>query len=201
MYFASGGSYILERILTQENSLRDIVLVIDISPSMSKSYQDLKPSKLESVKETLAYVIKSSLANKEGLRLGVVAFYGIAFPLLSPTNDPRTLIRTLSLLDIGGPGSAPGSGIVEAVKLLRSSRRSKEVMLVTDGGFNEGIRLDIAAVYAKNSNVKVNIIAIGNVDKNDEEVIDKAVKLTGGSSVKVHSRNELLVAANNFINV
>ncbi len=170
--------------------LEDLVLIVDISPSMGKSYQDLKPSKLQSVKEALAYFAPKVVEQKK-VRVGIVAFYGIAFPVLDLSEDRRKIIRAISLLDIGGAGSAPGDGLIEATKMLRSSVRKKRALLLTDGGFNEGIRLDYAALYASNSGVRVDIIVVGEPEKGDKEVIDLTTKLTGGAFYEVRNKSEL----------
>jgi len=180
-------------------SLKDYVFVIDISPSMGKSYQDCKPSKLQAVKEILAYNVSRVLDEIRGLRTALVVFYGLAFPVLMPTEDLKLFLKSISLLEIGGPGSAPGNGLIEAVKVVRRSKREKEVVLITDGGFNEGIRLDHAAIYAKNANVKVHIIALGEISKNDEDVILATARLTGGEMYSVKSRKELVQGLNNLL--
>lgn len=170
--------------------LEDLVLIIDISPSMGKSYQDMKPSKLYSVKEALAYFAPKIIEQRK-VRMGIVAFYGIAFPMLDLSDDRKKIIRTISLLDVGGPGSAPGDGLIEATKMLRSSVREKRALLLTDGGFNEGIKLDYAALYASNSGVKVDIIVIGEPEKGDKETIDLATKLTRGNVYEVKNKSDL----------
>ncbi len=175
--------------------LRDLVLIVDVSPSMGKSYQDLRPSKLHSVKEALAYFIPQGL--KAGnIRMGIVVFYRIAFPVLHPTEDGKKALRTISLLDIGGPGSAPGNGLIEAVKILRNSVRKKKALLLTDGGFNEGIRLDYAAVYASNSKVRVDIVVIGEPERSDREVIMTTTELTKGKAYEIKEKKELFSILN-----
>lgn len=142
------------------NEPYDIIYVIDASLSMGKGVGDFRPSKLaaviESVANDAAYRIKSLQA-----RVGLVAFFGLAFPILPLTEDLELIIKSLSLLENTGEGSAPGDAIIEATKLLRGSIREKFVILITDGDLNMGAPIELAVLYAFNSNVKTCIITIG----------------------------------------
>jgi len=142
------------------SSLYDVVYVIDASLSMGKGVGDFRPSKLKAVVETVAndasYRVKSLQA-----RVGLVAFYGLAFPILPLTGNLELVIRSLSLLENTGEGSAPGDALIEAAKLLRGSIRKKSIILITDGDLNMGAPIELAALYAYNNNVETCIITIG----------------------------------------
>jgi len=162
---------------------------------MRKSYNDFIPSKLETVKEVLVHIISRLIEENNDMRVGAVAFYGSALPLLPLTRDKKSVIDTLSRLRILGEGSAPGNGLVEAVKLMRRARGFKKTIIVTDGGFNAGIPLDIAALYARNMAVKTSIIVIGSqVKDTDIYYIDKTIRYCGGSKYFVETKSELLQA-------
>ncbi|MEN2999879.1 MAG: hypothetical protein ABDH61_04825 [Acidilobaceae archaeon] len=69
-------------------------------------------------------------------------------------------MKALSEVNFVREGSALGDGVVEAVKLLRPSRREKVAIVFTDGGVTEGIPLRAAALYAKFSNVKLSLLIL-----------------------------------------
>jgi hypothetical protein len=56
------------------------------------------------------------------------------------------------------------------------------------------VRLDYAAIYAKNSSVKVDVILIGEMEKSDEEVISNTLRLAGGDLLLARERKELVLA-------
>jgi len=173
----------------------DIVLVVDVSPSMRKPYSDFRPSKLQVLKDALVYVGRRVLERSSGTKLGVVAFYGRAYPVLEPTSDIRAYIKSIAALRSGREGSAPGDGLIEAIKLLRRSIRRKMAIIATDGGFNEGIRLDHAALYARNSSVQVSVVTLGDeVSPSDRAVIEATTSGTGGQWLHASSKSELYKA-------
>ena len=172
----------------------DLVVVLDVSPSMRKSHEHMKPSKLSVAKDALAYAVTRLLENAPGTRVGLVAFYGYAYPVLPLTSDSREFVKAIAAVTVAGSGSAPGSGVLEAVKLLRRSVREKRVLLVTDGGFNEGVRLDHAALYARNTGVRVDIVTIGEEPRGDRAVIEATIKLTRGIWAHATTKQELYKA-------
>ena len=171
----------------------NLVYVIDTSLSMKRGVSDLVPTKLEAVKETLTIVTSKILSNNEKIKIGGVVFYGYAYPILPLTNDNIKIIKTLSRLRILGEGSAPGDGLIEAVKLMRRSAGEKKAIIITDGGFNKGIPLNIAALYAWNSRVIVDIVAIsGRLKDVDHYYMDKTTRMCSGKKVLVNKKSELI---------
>jgi Ca-activated chloride channel family protein len=170
---------------------RDVVFVVDISPSMGKPHEGFKPSKISVVRDALAYV-GSKLLEGNATRVGIVVFYRYAFPILPLTTDKSKFLSTIPLIKVGGSGSAAGNGLVEAVKLLRKSVRERVAVIVTDGGFNEGIKVDHAAVYARNVGVKAYIVTVAEGPKGAvKEMIQSAANITGGAWIHVTSRQSL----------
>ncbi len=176
----------------------NIVYVVDTSLSMRRSYNDLMPNKIEAVKESLIRVSSRVIDKIKDSRIGLVVFYGYAFPLLRLTRNKRSIITTISRLRILGEGSAPGNGLIEAVKIMRGSNGVKKAIIITDGGFNEGIPLDIASIYASNSGVRVDMIVIGDrLKDSDIYYIEKTTTLCSGAKFFVNNRGELLKALYN----
>ncbi len=139
---------------------RDIIYIIDASLSMGKGVADFRPNKLSTIVEIVANDAMTRL-KKSKTRVGLVAFYGLAIPILPPTNDISMFTRSLALLNMTGEGSAPGDAIIEATKLLRNSVRKKGVIIITDGDLNMGAPLELAVIFAVNNNVETCVITIG----------------------------------------
>ncbi len=114
----------------------DIVLAIDVSPSMRA--EDFRPSnRLHVAKQTARDFIRQ----RDHDRLGLVGFAGTAFTQCPLTLDHEVLLELLGGLDFGmvEDGTAIGMGLATAVARLKESRTpSKVVVLLTDGQNNRG---------------------------------------------------------------
>lgn len=142
----------------------DIMLSIDVSPSMSAS--DFLPNRLEAAKSQAIRFISS----RHDDRMGVVVFSGEAFTLCPLTTDHTALQSLISMIDMGelDMGTAIGMGLAKAVERLQDSQaKSKVVILLTDGENNAGmISPEDAARLAKTYNVRVYIIGLGAAEGN-----------------------------------
>lgn len=138
----------------------DIVLAIDISPSMMA--QDFRPlNRLAVAKETARDFIRQRTHD----RLGLVGFAATAFTQSPLTLDHDALIELLQGLDFGlaEDGTAIGMGLATSVARLRESKTpSKVVVLLTDGQNNRG-QIDpyTAADLARAYGVKVYTVLVG----------------------------------------
>ena len=141
-------------------NLYDIVYVIDASLSMGKGTADFRPNKLQSVVEIIAHDAQSRIRSRNS-RIGLVAFYGLAIPVLPLTGDISKVLRSLSLISETGEGSAPGDAIIEAAKMLRNSIREKWIVVITDGDLNMGAPLELSIIYSSNNNINNCVITIG----------------------------------------
>ena len=138
----------------------DIVLALDISPSMAA--EDFRPlNRLFVAKETARDFVRQRPHD----RIGLVAFAATAFTQCPLTLDHDALSDLLSGLDFGlaEDGTAIGMGLATAVSGLRSSRTpSKVVVLMTDGQNNRGAidpvtGADLARAYG----IKVYAVLVG----------------------------------------
>jgi len=137
----------------------DIMLVIDISPSMAA--EDLAPSRIVVAKQTAREFIRQRPHD----RLGLVGFAATAFNQCPLTLDHEALIELLDQLEIGlaEDGTAIGMGLATAVSGLRESRTpSKVVVLLTDGQNNRGaIDPLTGADLARALGIKVYTVLVG----------------------------------------
>ena len=144
---------------TSSNEGIDIAMAIDISTSMLA--QDLKPDRIEAAKQ----VAGSFIADRQGDRIGLVAFAGEAFTLSPLTTDQGALQTMLGRLRSGivEDGTAIGNGIATAINRLRESNaKSKVIILLTDGANHRGeIAPLTAAEIARSQGIRVYTIGVG----------------------------------------
>ncbi len=138
----------------------DIMLVLDISPSMAA--QDFRPlNRLHVARETAREFIRQRPHD----RIGLVAFAATAFLQCPLTLDHAALIEMLETLDFGlaEDGTAIGMGLATAVRGLRHSKTpGKVVVLLTDGQNNRGaIDPQTGAELARAFGVKVYTVLVG----------------------------------------
>jgi Ca-activated chloride channel family protein len=138
----------------------DIVLAIDISPSMAA--EDFRPlNRMFVAKSTARDFVKMRPHD----RLAVVGFAATAFLQCPLTLDHGALLELLDGLDIGlaEDGTAIGMGLATAVSALRMSKTpSRVVVLLTDGQNNRGsvdplTGADLAQAYG----IKVYSVLVG----------------------------------------
>jgi len=138
----------------------DIVLVIDISPSMAA--EDFLPlNRLSVAKETAREFIRQRPHD----RIGLVGFAATSFTQCPLTLDHGALLELLNGLDFGlaEDGTAIGMGLASAVSGLRHSKTpSKVVVLLTDGENNRGsIDPATGAELARAYGIRVHTILVG----------------------------------------
>ena len=137
----------------------DIVLALDLSRSMS--IEDIKPSRLEALKD----VLNQFIASRSQDRLGVVLYAGESLNWCPLTKDYPFILTKLREMDEKhlDDGTAIGLGLASAVNALKPGKaKSKVVILLTDGANNTGfIKPLTAAQIAKKHKVKVYTIGIG----------------------------------------
>lgn len=138
----------------------DIVMAIDVSASMLA--KDLKPNRLEALKNVASQFIKG----RPNDRIGLVEYAGEAYTKTPITSDKSIVLRSLRDVKyntIIEGGTAIGMGLATAVNRLKDSKaRSKVIILLTDGVNNTGqIDPKIASDLAVEFGIKVYTIGLG----------------------------------------
>lgn len=145
-----------EEVITQGI---DIVLAIDVSGSMLA--EDIKPNRLEAVKEVAGEFIRG----RKNDRIGMVVFAGEAYTQCPLTLDYAVLWRFIDEIEVGmiEDGTAIGMGLATAVNRLRNSEaKSRVIILLTDGRNNRGeIDPVTAAQTAQAFDIRVYTIGAG----------------------------------------
>lgn len=139
----------------------DIVLSIDISASMLA--RDLKPNRLEALKEVAAEFIKGRPTD----RIGLVVYAGESYTQTPVTSDKAVVLNALENVEYNPNlenGTAIGMGLATAVNRLKDSEaKSKVVILLTDGVNNSGfIDPKIASELAVEYQIKTYTIGVGS---------------------------------------
>lgn len=144
---------------TKTNRGIDIVMAIDVSASMLA--RDLRPNRLEALKQVAINFVN----RRPNDRIGIVVYAGESFTQTPITSDKRIVKRTISELQWGRleGGTAIGMGLGSGVNRLKESKaKSKVIILLTDGVNNSGnIDPRTATELAKELGIKVYTIGIG----------------------------------------
>jgi Ca-activated chloride channel family protein len=148
------------RLSEKESKGVDIVLAIDVSPSMMA--EDFRPkNRLHVAKETARTFVRQRTHD----RIALVGFAGTAFTQCPLTLDHDAVVELLDALDFGlaESGTAVGMGLATSVARLRESRSpSRIVVLLTDGESNRGaIDPLTGAELARALGVKVYTVLVG----------------------------------------
>lgn len=154
-----------------KNEGRDILLVVDISNSMSEEdfeYKKRMYSRLTAVKNVVDDFIDKRAAD----RMGLVLFGTRAYLQTPLTYDKQSLKEMLWAAEAGMAGNSTsiGDAVGVALKSLAESAgkpENKVIILLTDGENNDGsLSLPEAISLAKEEGVKIYTIGVGS----DKEV-------------------------------
>jgi len=138
----------------------DIVMAIDVSASMLA--KDLKPNRLEALKNVAADFIKG----RPNDRIGLVEYAGESYTKTPITSDKSIVLQSLKGIKyntIITGGTAIGMGLATAVNRIKDSRaKSKIIILLTDGVNNAGfIDPQTASELALEYGIKTYTIGLG----------------------------------------
>lgn len=189
----------------------DIVMAVDISPSMLA--RDLKPDRLEALKEVAAEFIKG----RPNDRIGLVVYAGESYTKTPITSDKSIVLSSLKSIKyeqaLDG-GTAIGMGLATSVNRLKDSKaKSKVIILLTDGSNNTGfINPTIASELAVEHGIKTYTIGLGtngmaigpvNIARDgsfifgrtkveiDEELLKEIAKVTKGKYFRATDNKKL----------
>lgn len=143
---------------------RDIMLAVDISPSMQTHdmvVNDRQVSRIHALKR----VVGQFIAKRKGDRIGLILFGTRPYIQAPLTFDHKTLKQLLDEAEPGmaGRATAIGDAIGLAVKRLKNRPEKERVLiLLTDGANNAGALPPAkAAQIAHDAHVKIYTIGIG----------------------------------------
>ncbi len=189
----------------------DIVLAIDVSSSMLA--KDLKPNRMEALKEVASNFVES----RPNDRIGLVLYAGESYTKVPVTSDKSVVVDGLKGIKFDNvlqDGTAIGTGLATAINRLKDSKaKSKVIILLTDGVNNSGtIEPETASDIAKEFGIKVYTIGLGSngmaqypysIAANgdfifrmmkveiDEQLMKNIAKNTGGKYFRASSNSKL----------
>lgn len=189
---------------------RDLLLVVDISPSMQTHdmvMNNQQVSRLDAVKE----VVADFIANRKGDRIGLELFGTQPYIQAPLTFDHKTVQTQLDESQPGMAGRATsiGDAIGLAVKRLKDRpQKERVVILLTDGANTAGqLPPAKAAAIAADAHVKIYTIGIGadsmqqqgffgmqTVNPSadlDARLLKKIASMTGGQYFRAKNTPEL----------
>ena len=142
------------------NSGIDIIMAIDVSASMLA--KDLKPNRLDALKNVADEFIKNRVSD----RIGLVEYAGESYTKTPLTTDKSIILKSLREIkynNIIEGGTAIGMGLATSVNRIKDSNsKSKVIILLTDGVNNAGfIDPFTAAELAKEYDIKIYSIGLG----------------------------------------
>ncbi|WP_310442275.1 VWA domain-containing protein [Sulfurimonas sp.] len=178
---------------------RDIVLAIDGSGSMNSSGFDTEDevSRGERLSrfEITKIIATDFIKNRVSDNVGVVLYGDFAFIASPITYEKEILSDMLGYLTHGmaGQNTAIGEGIAMGVRAFKhSSAKSKVIILLTDGEHNSGeISPKDATALAKEENIKIYTIGMGNKGEADEALLKQIAQESGGEFFSATSAKEL----------
>ena len=142
------------------NSGIDIIMAIDVSASMLA--KDLKPNRLDALKNVADEFIKNRVSD----RIGLVEYAGESYTKTPLTTDKSIILKSLRDIkynNIIEGGTAIGMGLATSVNRIKDSNsKSKVIILLTDGVNNAGFIDPLtAAELAKEYDIKIYSIGLG----------------------------------------
>ncbi|MCX6172814.1 MAG: VWA domain-containing protein [Flavobacterium sp.] len=159
----------------------DIVMAIDVSGSMLA--KDLKPNRMEALKNVAANFVEG----RPNDRIGIVVYAAEAYTKTPVTSDKAIVqdaIRGIKYDNVLQDGTGIGMGLTTAVNRLKDSKaKSRVIILLTDGVNNAGfIEPETASQIAKEYGIKVYTIGIGT---NGDAMFPYAYAPNGGFLFKM----------------
>jgi Ca-activated chloride channel family protein len=139
----------------------DIVMAMDVSGSMLA--RDLKPNRLEALKDVAADFVDA----RPNDRIGLVIYAGESYTRTPVTSDKALVKESIKTIkydeSVLKDGTGIGVGLATAINRLKDSKaKSRIIILLTDGVNNAGvIDPSMAADMAKEYGIKVYTIGIG----------------------------------------
>lgn len=154
-------------VTTQVKADEGVDILVTVDTSLSMMAQDLKPDRLEALKE----VAKEFSMQRPTDRIGLVEYSGEALTRVPLTTDRDILTAEINRLQSGNleDGTAIGVGLATAINHLKDSKAvSKVIILITDGVESINPSADLmyisprqAAEIAASKGIKVYTIGIG----------------------------------------
>lgn len=178
---------------------KDIVLALDASGSMNASGFDMEDEVSNGERLgrfDIAKIIATDFIKKrQSDNVGIVLYGDFAFIASPITYEKEIVADMLGYLSHGmaGQNTAIGEAIAMSARAFKHSKaKTKIIILLTDGEHNSGsISPKDAIELAKDENIKIYAIGMGNKGEADEALLRKIADESGGEFFSASSAKEL----------
>src|SRR5215470_16715090 len=187
--FALARPQYVEPPIQKVQPARDLLLALDLSQSMdTRDFRDPTGQLIPRV-EAVRRVVDGFVQRRTGDRIGLIVFGDAPYPQVPFTLDHATVRAMIAAMVPGmaGPRTALGDSIGLAIKMFGQSQATEKVLVVLTDGNDTASRMppDRAADIARQRDIKVHTVAIGDPqatgeDKVDVATLQKIATTTGG---------------------
>ncbi|MFR0693550.1 VWA domain-containing protein [Enterobacterales bacterium AE_CKDN230030158-1A_HGKHYDSX7] len=178
----------------QEISVRDLVLVLDVSGSMAtEDMQDGKGGKVSRI-SAMQEAVRAFIRARPDDNIGLIVFGSQAYPFSPLSRDHQVLLERVGELQpaMAGPQTSIGDALGSTIKMFRNiaqapmseSGMERMVVLLTDGkDTSSTLPPEVALRLARKEHVTIHTIAMG--DDREETInlplLRKIASETGGT--------------------
>lgn len=190
----------LEEPLVEERSLRDLLLLVDLSGSMeARDFTNDKGQQIDRL-AAVKQVLDDFLQRRQGDRIGLIFFGSAPFVQAPFSDDLETLQELLNEAQVGmaGPKTVIGDALGLALNLFESGNVEERVVILLTDGNDTGslIPPKQAAQIAHDQGVVVHVVGVGSSDVAGEQPLDEAAlkgiaEVSGGQYFKAEDRQGL----------
>lgn len=168
----------VEPPITKTEPQRDLMLALDLSQSMdTRDFRD-QAGQVEARVDAVKQVVRDFVRRRQGDRVGLIAFGDAPYPLAPFTLDHLTVQTMIedALPGMAGPRTALGDAIGLAIKMFSDSKAPEKVLVVLTDGNDTASKMppDRAADIAKQNNIVIHTVGIGDPDATGEDKLDTA---------------------------
>jgi len=188
---------------------KDQSMVVAIDASGSMLAEDIKPNRLEAVKETIKVFLEKISPES---RVAVISFSGNAY-IEQGWSNKDDAIKSIENIEISPiAGTSIGTALKTAISLLSKEKNPKVVVLLSDGGENviPQKELDEIIDNVDKEHIAVEVIGVGAVEGMklggtelpsaiDEPLLENIAKKTDGIYVRAETKPTLTEAYERII--
>jgi len=184
-----------------------IVIAIDVSGSMLT--EDIKPNRLEAVKETISIFLEKILPKS---KIAILSFSGNAY-IEKELSDKEEAIKSIENIEISPiSGTSIGAALKTAVDILNEEKKPKLIVLMSDGSENIMPKqaLDKIIGEVNKERITIDVIGIGKIkgaalpgielpSTLNEPLLEDIAKKTNGIYIKAETKQSLTKAYEKLI--
>ncbi len=200
LVFALARPQWLEEPVVEERSLRDMLLLVDLSGSMDindfTDEQGRPTNRLTVVKQ----VLSDFLERRQGDRIGLI-FFGSSPFVQAPFSDDLDTVQELldeAIVGMAGPKTVIGDALGLALNLFEEREVEERVVILLTDGNDTGsvIPPDQAAKIAHDEGVIIHVVGVGSATGEGEQPLDEKTlqaiaSVSGGEYFKAEDQQGL----------